>query len=182
MGVFCRQPWSTELIIGNGANDIQISMLISGHRCLYFAAQWSVVQMHLVTVARWYSTHRTLTLNAIKYYPLPLFSVLLAISLSLPISMFQKRLLHSSRSAFNKALTPLTHVKHPEFQRNPAFSKVKHPVNDQSIGTFNWSHIRPSQDHKQRCRVFQDCTSAQQHCAWIWPWEHQHDSVQYRLV
>ncbi|KAL0141952.1 hypothetical protein V8B55DRAFT_1493740 [Mucor lusitanicus] len=38
--------------------------------------------------------------------------------------MFQKRLLHSSRSAFNKALTPLTHVKHPEFQRNPAFSKI----------------------------------------------------------
>ncbi|KAG2197815.1 hypothetical protein INT46_011386 [Mucor plumbeus] len=38
--------------------------------------------------------------------------------------MFQKRLFHSSKFVLNRALTPLTHVKHPEFQRNPAFSKI----------------------------------------------------------
>ncbi|CEP18157.1 hypothetical protein [Parasitella parasitica] len=38
--------------------------------------------------------------------------------------MLQKRLIHSTKFTRHKALTPLTHVKHPDFQRNPAFGKI----------------------------------------------------------
>lgn len=38
--------------------------------------------------------------------------------------MLQRRLIHSSKTLLNRKLTPLTHIKHPEFKRDPAFSQV----------------------------------------------------------
>ncbi|CAO3662896.1 unnamed protein product [Rhizopus stolonifer] len=38
--------------------------------------------------------------------------------------MFQKRLLHNSRTLFYKNLTPLTHVKHSSLKRSPSYAKI----------------------------------------------------------
>ncbi|KAI9486136.1 MAG: hypothetical protein EXX96DRAFT_31813 [Benjaminiella poitrasii] len=62
--------------------------------------------------------------------------------------MLQKRLIHSSRPILNKLLTPLTHIKHADMKRNPAYSKISNKDIDYFKSILAPNNIIYDTDHE----------------------------------